>query len=100
VAAGDHGVAGLDDSLRTLSEGRVDELVVSFDLSAPGGICGSCGRLATSEGPCPTCGEAMQPVPDVVETAVATALRTGSRVEVVLDAGLQDLGGIGAVLRF
>jgi peptide chain release factor subunit 1 len=100
AATGNHGVAGLEESLRTLSEGRVDELVVSFDLSAPGAVCGSCGRLTTSTGSCPTCGESMQLVPDVVETAVATALRTGSRVEVVLDTGLQDLGGIGAVLRF
>jgi peptide chain release factor subunit 1 len=100
AATGDHGVAGLEESLRTLSEGRVDELVVSFDLSAPGAVCGSCGRLAATEGACPTCGAAMQPVPDVVETAVATALRTGSRVEVVLDGGLQELGGIGALLRF
>jgi hypothetical protein len=35
-----------------------------------------------------------------VEAAVTTALRNGSRVEVVIDAGLEELGGIGALLRF
>jgi peptide chain release factor subunit 1 len=100
AAAGDRGVTGLDESLRALSDGRVSELVVSFDLSSPGGVCGSCGRLATNDGACPTCGQPMDAVPDVVDAAVATALRTGSQVEVVLDAGLQDLGGIGALLRF
>ena len=100
ASATDHGVVGLEDTLRAVSEARVDELIVSFDLSAPGAACGACGRLATREGRCPTCGENMQPVPDVVESAVAAALRTGSKVEVVLDAGLRELGGIGALLRF
>jgi peptide chain release factor subunit 1 len=100
AATADHGVVGLEDTLRAVSEARVDELVVSFDLSAPGAMCGACGRLSTRAGRCPTCGEKMQSVPDVVESAVAAALRTGSKVEVVLDAGLAELGGIGALLRF
>jgi peptide chain release factor subunit 1 len=100
AATDERGVIGLEETLRAVSEARVDELVVSFDLSAPGAVCGSCGRLSTREGRCPTCGERAHAVPDVVESAVAAALRTGSKVEVVLDGGLQDLGGIGALLRF
>ena len=42
----------------------------------------------------------MHRLPDVVESAVAAAFRTGARVEVVLDEGLQQLDGIGALLRF
>jgi peptide chain release factor subunit 1 len=100
AAATGRGVMGLEDTLQAVSEARVDELVVSFDLSAPGAACGACGRLTTRVGRCPTCGETMQPVPDVVESAVAAAFRTGARVEVVLDEGLQELDGIGALLRF
>jgi hypothetical protein len=35
-----------------------------------------------------------------VEAAVATAYRSGARVETVLGDGLSELGGIGALLRF
>jgi hypothetical protein len=42
----------------------------------------------------------VQPVPDVVEAAVAQAFRRGCRVETVNGAGLAPLGGIGALLRF
>jgi len=100
VAATDRGVIGLEDTLRAVSEARVDELVVSFDLSTPGAACGACGRLTTRVGRCPTCGETVHRLPDVVESAVAAAFRTGARVEVVLDEGLQELDGIGALLRF
>lgn len=100
TAADDHGVAGLDGTLEALAAGRVGELVVSIDLSSPGAACGSCGRLVTAGRTCPSCGGDLHPVPDVVEAAVATALRSGSRVETVLDEGLDELGGIGALLRF
>jgi peptide subunit release factor 1 (eRF1) len=43
----------------------------------------------------------MEPVPDVVEEAVARALRQGCRVETVVHPdGLVQYGGIGALLRF
>lgn len=100
AATADRGVIGLEETIRAVSEARVDELIVSFDLSAPGSMCGACGRLTTREGRCPTCGETMRRVPDVVESAVAAAFRTGAKVEVVLDAGAQEVGGIGALLRF
>lgn len=95
------GVTGLSSTLEALATGRVGELVVSFDLSRPGSACGSCGRLTTSGSACPTCGSPMAEVPDVVEAAVAQALRLGCRVESVLDATeLDPLGGVGAILRF
>ncbi|HEX6330679.1 MAG TPA: Vms1/Ankzf1 family peptidyl-tRNA hydrolase [Actinomycetota bacterium] len=100
AGANDHGVAGLDATLEALAGGRVGELVVSIASSAPGWRCRSCGRLATARGPCPTCGNSMDPVPDVVESAVASAYRSGATVETVLGDGLEPLGGIGAILRF
>jgi hypothetical protein len=40
-------------------------------------------------------------VPDVVDAAVARAVRGGSRVETVLDSGLlAPADGLGALLRF
>jgi peptide subunit release factor 1 (eRF1) len=100
AGAEDHGVAGLDATLEALAAGRVGELVVSLDLSAPGSACVACGRLATGRGRCRSCGGERRPVPDVVEAAVVAALRGGARVETVLGDGLSALGGIGALLRF
>jgi hypothetical protein len=43
----------------------------------------------------------MEPVADVVEEAVARAVRQGSRVETIVHPdGLARYGGIGALLRF
>lgn len=100
AGANDHGVVGLDPTLEALGAGRVGELVVSIDLSAPGSACGDCGRLTSGDGRCPSCGGELSSIPDVVEAAVATAYRSGARVETVLGDGLSELGGIGALLRF
>jgi peptide subunit release factor 1 (eRF1) len=100
ASAGGAGTAGLDATLEALAAGRVSELVVSIDAAAPGFACAACGRLATAGRKCPACAGAMEPVPDVVDAAVTAALRNGSTVETVLGDGLDELGGIGALLRF
>jgi peptide chain release factor subunit 1 len=101
AAAGRAATSGLPATLEALREGRVDTLVVVFDFAAPGHECSSCGALGESGGRCRVCGEAMRPVDDVVEAAVALALRSGATVEsVTQDGRLEALGGIGALLRF
>ena len=102
AAAGDRGaVVGPEPTFEALAAGRVGELLVDVDLSLPGAACRACGRPSLEPGACPTCGDEMRPVPDVVEAAVALALRQGAHVETVnADAELADLGGIGAFLRF
>jgi peptide chain release factor subunit 1 len=99
-AAKGAGVAGLDPTLEALAAGRVSDLVVSIDAASPGFRCGGCGRLTRGGGSCPACGAPMAAVPDVVEAAVVTALRSGANVETVLGDGLEQVGGIGALLRF
>jgi peptide chain release factor subunit 1 len=99
--SGGKAVTGLPGTLAALAEGRAGEIMVSPDLSAPGFSCPSCGRLTDRGTKCPACGSKMEPVPDVVEEAVAQALRQGCRVETVLHPdGLAQYGGIGALLRF
>lgn len=101
AAKGRRGVAGLGGTLAALAEGRVGELVVAFELSAPGVECSSCGRLAEQGDVCAACGSPVEPVSDVVEAAVAQAFRQGCRVETISEEGaLADLGGIGALFRF
>ena len=100
AGAHDHGAVGLEATLEALGSGRVGELVVSIELACPGSICRACGRLSSSQSRCHACGAETEPVPDVVDAAVATAFRTGSRVETILGDGLESLGGIGALLRY
>ena len=101
AGAGGGGTVGLEATLQALSEGRVGELVVGVDRRARGAICDVCGRLTAEPGGCPACGAPVREVVDVIESAVALAFRQGSRVEtVVADDRLQDLGGIGALLRY
>ncbi|MBI4261028.1 MAG: hypothetical protein HY658_10720 [Actinobacteria bacterium] len=101
ASAGRNAVAGLRATLRALGEARAATLVVSSEVRAEGLACPRCGRLATGGTACEACGEKLQPVPDVVEAAVAQALRQGTRVEVVTEDGLlEELGGVGATLRF
>jgi peptide chain release factor subunit 1 len=100
VAAG-RAVTGLPGALDAISQARAAGLLVSGDLRHPGAMCPACGRLAERDGDCSACGASVRRVPDVVETAVAAALRQGSRVEnVTHEALLADAGGIGAFLRF
>jgi peptide chain release factor subunit 1 len=73
VRAGDRAVAGLEPTLEALAEGRADEMLVAIDLSAPGRVCRTCGRLTTRRGRCPACGSETEEIADVVDAAVAAA---------------------------
>lgn len=94
------GVAGVDATLDALSTGSVGELVVSLETSKPGARCPRCGRLIARASRCPTCGAATEPVPDVIEAAIAFAFRSGARVEIVDEQVMRPFEGVGALLRF
>lgn len=94
-------VAGLTKTLAVLGEQRVDRLLVDIDFSAPGVRCPACSTLAESGSSCRVCGGEVEPVPDVVESAVAVTLRHGGSVQTVtMNGSLAEIGGIGAFLRF
>lgn len=97
----DRGVAGLDPVLEALHQQRVTRLLVSDGYADRGWECGGCGRLAEVGRSCPSCGDEMSSVADVVEEAVEVALRRGCGVEVcAANADLDVLGRIGAVLHY
>ena len=101
-SAGRQGVIGVEPVIEALNYGRVETLVVPFDLSLPGERCVNCGSLALEGSKCPVCGGRLEPVPDVVESAVAAALRQGSRIETLTFAGNGEgrKREFGALLRF
>lgn len=101
AAAGRQGVTGLEGVLRALNEGRVETLVVPLGTTHEGARCVACGRLALEGSTCATCGGDLERVADVVESAVAAALRQSSRVETLTMAN--DVAGardVGALLRY
>jgi peptide subunit release factor 1 (eRF1) len=100
-AAGNAGLAGLDDVLPALSDHRVGTLLVSLGYEVAGWRCEVCRHLAAKGPTCAACGNRMAKVDDVVEEAIEDALGQRCRVEVCDgNADLDVLGRIGALLRF
>ncbi len=95
---------GLQDTLNALVQGKVRRLVAAADYSGHGVACEQCGFLsAQSLGICPMCGSATHDVDCMVDLAVHRAVELGSSVEIVRGpaaAKLNELGAIGAMLRF
>jgi peptide chain release factor subunit 1 len=103
AAKGGAATIGLADTLYQLYQGRVHELLVAEDLQAEGYVCTRCGYLATVRStPCPLCGyDEMVATPDVVNLAIAKAIETGARVNVVREnAKLVAAGGVAALMRY
>ena len=95
------GVIGLEDTLKAIWQGQVNVLLLKDDLSVPGSICPKCGYLSTEESECPHDKIAMTPTPDILEEAVESAIIQNCQIEHVLESQeLDNIGGIGAILRF
>lgn len=101
VATNQRGVAGLAGTLAALHEHRIQLLLVSDGFTQSGWRCGSCRLLTTVGRMCPSCGEEMAQVEDVVEEALDEALRQSCGVRLCVgSADLDVLGRIGALLRY
>jgi peptide chain release factor subunit 1 len=102
VGAGGRGVAGLEDALTALNERRVETLLIEERFQMPGGKCQQCGSLfADHVAKCPADGSANEPFDDIVEEGVERALSQSADVIITRHHDdLEQMGGIGAVLRF
>jgi peptide chain release factor subunit 1 len=101
AASGRGAVNGLGEVLEALNAGRVATLVVPFGLETKGFRCSACGRLAVQGDRCGTCQGDLDAVADVVESAVAAALRGGVGVETLsFTATPADGAHVGALLRY
>lgn len=100
ASAGRGAVVGVPATLRALNDARVDTLVVPFDSGSPGVRCPECGLLDAERKRCPRCGVPTAPVIDLVDAAVAAALRQRATVETVTHALTDDDGTMGALLRY
>ncbi len=101
AAKGRAGVLGLDDTLSTAREGRVQTLVVQEGYTASGRQCQGCQYLTTQPlETCPFCGGTFVEIPDAVEMAVRQVLADGGEVDVVRHVPRMAEIGIGALLRY
>lgn len=100
-ARGGMAVTGLAPTLRMISDGRVDTLLLSDGYRTPGFRHASSGYLTASTDS-DLFGEGeFEPVPDVIEAAVNHTIAQGGHVEVISDnPKLEQAGQIGAILRY
>ena len=102
VGAGGRGVAGLDDALSALNERRVETLLIEERFQMPGRVCPQCGSLFPENlAKCPADETPTDPFDDIVEEAVERAVSQSADVIIARHHDdLEQMGGIGAVLRF
>jgi peptide subunit release factor 1 (eRF1) len=101
-AKGRGGVVGLEATLNSVREGRIQTLLIRDGYRAPGNRCTSCGYISAQPiETCPFCGGKTEQIPDAVELAVRNIMQSGGEVE-VLRAGqvVKGFDQIGAVLRY
>jgi len=102
VGAGGRGVSGLEDSLTALNERRVETLLIEERFQMPGTACPQCGSLWGEEvAKCPADETPTERRDDIVEPAVELAVAQSADVVIARHHDdLEQMGGIGAVLRF
>lgn len=101
AAKGGNAVTGLEASLKMVSQGRVQTLIVSDGYRAPGFVEQEAGTLSVYETVSTPFDHPMKPVEDVVEAAVNQAMDMGGKVELISDnQELDRAGRIGAILRY
>lgn len=103
---------GYDDTLRSLSDGKVATLLIAAGAIHRGRACPFCRflflsphdeREAASFGIlCPRCDGLARAVPNIVESAVEVALLTAAKLKRIsrATAELDALGGVASILRF
>lgn len=100
-ARGGMAVTGLAPTLRMISDGRVDTLLLSDGYRVPGFRHNSTGYLTeTADSDLFGDGD-FEPVPDVIAAAVNRTVEQGGHVEVISESReLEQAGQIGAILRY
>jgi peptide subunit release factor 1 (eRF1) len=100
-AQGGNAVVGLDDTLKAVSEKRVQTLVVSDGYRVPGYLDKASGFVVSNLAKSPLSDSDLTEVADVIDAAVSQTMIQGGIVEVISDnQALEEAGRIGAILRY
>lgn len=93
--------AGFQGTLAALQEGKVDTLVIARDHTREGARCTRCGFVfAEGVTTCPYDGAEILTEVDVVEEIVRMAEGQGVAIAFAEPADVEELNGVGALLRF
>jgi peptide chain release factor subunit 1 len=94
-------VYGLNEVIDAVKNGQIELLLVSIGHKLSGWICEKCQLFDSGiNDKCPNCSGNVAEV-DVIEEIIDFAKRTGAKIDFVDDNPiLQDLGGVGGLLRF
>jgi len=94
-------VSGVPATLKALSRGEAQLLLVEEGFESPGYICRDCQHLSFDATACPQCDQPTVPCADVVDEAVGLALSRNCRIEHIQSVTpLREVGRIGALLRY
>lgn len=101
ILRGGPAVYGIKDTVEATREGKALQLILSKKLKPRGWICEHCQVVEVGvQKTCPYCNNKTSEV-DVLEEILEFASRAGTIVEFVDDNPmLEDLGGVGAILRY
>ncbi|MEW5988119.1 MAG: hypothetical protein AB1791_15920 [Chloroflexota bacterium] len=102
AAKGGAATIGLEETLRAVSDGRVQTLIISDGFRQPGYLHEASGYIMVKPVPAYLFdGSDPRPIDDVVEAAVARTMSQGGHVEVISEnSDLERAGRIGAILRY
>ncbi len=94
-------VAGFEETLEQLQEGKLDTLVLSRRAERSGTQCLRCGfYLAVTDGACRYCGGKIETGVDLVEAMIRLAAEQEVDVTFADPSVLADFDGTGGLLRF
>jgi peptide chain release factor subunit 1 len=101
ILKGGLAVYGIPETVTATREGKAELLILSKNLKPRGWICEHCQVVDTGvKDKCPYCGNKTSDV-DVLEEILEFAKRAGTKVEFVGNNPLlEELGGVGALLRY
>ncbi len=97
-----NGVLGLEPTLKTINDGRVQTLVIKQGYQVSGFRCPQCNSLTSiSEIVCKKCNSETVQIADVIATAVSFTIQNGGDVDVITGSdAFENAGNIGAFLRY
>jgi peptide chain release factor subunit 1 len=101
ILKGGEAVYGIAETVKATREGRAELLILSKEMKVRGWICEHCQVVEVGKkDKCPYCNNKTSEV-DVLEEILEFAERTGANIEFVGDNPLlEELGGVGALLRY
>lgn len=101
VERGGLACSGLKETLKRLNQFEVQTLVVTHSFSKEGRACPVCRFLYVDELICPVCQKKTEPVMDVVDEAIESAVEKNCPVKHIdLPSKLDRYGKIGAFLKY